>query len=152
MPEDGVAAVVEETHLCRHGITEVGRARMIDWMYEVLTAFNMHEQTFFLSVQLMDRYISATEKHLRLEDLHLIGITCMFVASKYEDITPLFMVTIVTRIGHNRFSRASILALERELLNTLKFKLAAVPTVFEFLERYLTDQYFLGFPGGVDSL
>ena len=31
------------THLTRHGITEVGRARMIDWMYEVLTAFKMSE-------------------------------------------------------------------------------------------------------------
>jgi len=31
---------------------------MIDWMFEVLTAFGMSEQTFFLSVQFMDRYIS----------------------------------------------------------------------------------------------
>ena len=79
------------THLTRHGITEVGRARMIDWMFEVLTAFKMSEQTFFLAVQYMDRYIAESEKLLDLSQLHLIGITCMFLASKFEDITPLFM-------------------------------------------------------------
>ena len=96
---------VHTTHLTRHGITEVGRARMIDWMFEVLTAFKMSEQTFFLAVQYMDRYIAESPKLLDLTQLHLIGITCMFLASKIEDITPLFMQTIVIRIGHHRFSR-----------------------------------------------
>ena len=39
-----------DTHLSRHGVTEVGRARMVDWMYEVLTAYDMGKQTFFLAV------------------------------------------------------------------------------------------------------
>ena len=29
---------------------------MIDWMIEVLTNFNCDEQTFFIAVQIMDRY------------------------------------------------------------------------------------------------
>lgn len=40
----------ETTHLTRHTITEVARARMVDWMFEVIYAFKMSEQTFFLSV------------------------------------------------------------------------------------------------------
>ena len=64
---------------------------MIDWMFEVLTAFKMSEQTFFLAVQYMDRYIAESEKLLDLSQLHLIAITCMFLASKFEDISPLFM-------------------------------------------------------------
>ena len=99
----------EDTHLSRHGITEVGRARMADWLYEVLRTFKMSEQTFFLSVQFMDRYIALTSRTLNLSQLHIIGITCMFIASKYEDITPLFMATVVKRIGHNRFSKDAIL-------------------------------------------
>ena len=142
----GSANKTEATHLTRHGITEVGRARMIDWMFEVLTAFGMSEQTFFLSVQFMDRYISKKSACLGLDQLHIIGITSMFIASKYEDITPLFMPTIVTRIGHERFPKESILRQEKEILGTLCFKLASVPTVLEFLERYLTDQYFVAYP------
>ena len=32
--------------------------------------------------------------------------------------------------------------LEREIISTLKFKLASVPTVLEFLESYLTHDIF----------
>ena len=39
-----------QTHLNRHEVTEVARARMVDWMFEVIMAFKMSEQTFFLSV------------------------------------------------------------------------------------------------------
>lgn len=130
------------THLGRHEITEVGRARMIDWMFEVLGCFQMCEQTFFLSVQYMDRFIAATPRFLELDELHVIGITSMFIASKYEDITPLFMQTLVTRIGHNRFTKENILHYEKEILGTLNFKLTAIPTVLEFLERHLTHPYF----------
>ena len=144
-----VAAGTPLTHLTRHGITEIGRARMIDWMFEVLTAFKMSEQTFFLSVQYMDRYIAESPKQHDLAELHLIGITCMFIASKYEDITPLFMQTIVIRIGHHRFSRDAVLEQERDILQTLSFKLSAVPTVLEFLDRYiLTHPYFKAYPLG----
>ena len=73
----------------------------------------------------------------------------MFIASKYEDITPLFMQTIVIRIGHHRFSRDAVLEQERDILNTLSFKMSAVPTVLEFLDRYiLTHQYFKDYPLG----
>jgi len=127
---------------------------MIDWMFEVLTAFKMSEQTFFLAVQYMDRYIAATPVALELEQLHIIGITCMFLASKFEDITPLFMQTVVARIGHHRFSREAILHQEKLILGTLCFKMAAVPTVLEFLQRYLTHAYLAAYPlrGGVQTL
>ena len=122
---------------------------MIDWMYEVLTAFKMSEQTFFLSVQYMDRYIAESDKNIDLDQLHLIGITCMFIASKYEDITPLYMQTIVIRIGHHRFTRGAVLELERDILSTLKFKMASIPSVFEWLERYiLSNKYFQEYPNG----
>lgn len=92
---------------------------MIDWMYEVLITYKMSEQTFFLSVQYMDRYIAESTKTLDLPQLHLIGITCMFIASKYEDMDPLYMQTIVFRIGHHRFTRNAILEQERDILSTL---------------------------------
>lgn len=139
----------QPTHLTRHGITEVGRARMIDWMYEVLVAFKMSEQTFFLSVQYMDRYIAESAVRLELDELHLIGITCMFIASKYQEITPLFMQTIVIRIGHHRFTRKDVLDKERVILSTLNFKMAAIPTVLEFIERFvLSHAYFKAYPYG----
>lgn len=42
--------------LVKHKITPALRARMVDWMIEVLTNFKCDDQTFFLSVSLLDRY------------------------------------------------------------------------------------------------
>ena len=106
----------EETHLSRHGITEVARARIIDWMFEVLQVFKMSEQTFYLSVQYLDRFICKTKRSLPLEELHLTGITCMFIASKYEDITPLFLKTMVKKVSHGKIRGDQILKLEREIV------------------------------------
>lgn len=43
----------------RHKITPALRARMVDWMIEVLTNFKCDDQTFFLAVSLLDRYLKA---------------------------------------------------------------------------------------------
>jgi len=36
----------------------------------------------------MDRYFSLVKEEITPEKLHLIGVTCIFMASKYEDIYP----------------------------------------------------------------
>ena len=61
----------------------------------------------------MDRFFKNSEKNLSGSDLHLTGITSMFISSKYEDVIPLLMKTIVRKIGHEKFSEYSIE--EREL-------------------------------------
>ena len=76
---------------------------MVDWMVEVLTAFKCSDSTFFIAVNLMDRYFDALNqqrKSLELNELHITGITCMFMASKYEDIYPLLMKTVFNKIAH----------------------------------------------------
>ena len=115
---------------------------MIDWMFEVLKVFKMSEQTFYLSVQYLDRFIAKAQRELKLEELHLIGTTCMFVASKYEDITPLYLRTMVKRVSHGKIKGDQILKLEREIVQTLGFRMSSVPTVLEFLESYLSHSYF----------
>ena len=57
----------DETHLSRHEITEVSRARMVDWMFECIKAFKMSDQTFFLSVQYLDRFINECPYKLKLD-------------------------------------------------------------------------------------
>lgn len=33
-------------------------------------------------------------------DLHIIGVTCMFIASKYEDYYPIKMKIVFEKIAH----------------------------------------------------
>lgn len=77
--------------LSPHKVTHAHRARMIDWMIEVLTNFKCEDQTFFLAVQIMDRYFKEKRPARELSELHVIGVTSMFLASKMEDIYPLRM-------------------------------------------------------------
>jgi len=49
---------LNENFLVRHEVSESLRARMIDWMVEVLTNFKCEDETFFISVAIMDSYMS----------------------------------------------------------------------------------------------
>lgn len=94
---------MQSNHLKSHKINGVYRAKMVDWMVEVLSAFKCSDQTFFIAVNLMDRYFDALAKQgiiLDLNELHLTGVVCMFMASKYEDVYPLLMKTVFNKIGH----------------------------------------------------
>ena len=130
---------ISSDHLASHKITAVYRAKMVDWMVEVLSAFRCDDQTFFLAVNIMDRYFDAYNKNsksLELHDLHLIGMTCMFIASKFNDIVPLFMKTVFAKIGHSKIPIETIRAKELDILRTLGFMVGSAPTPLEFLQSY----------------
>ena len=127
-----------EDCLIRHKITPALRARMIDWMIEVLTNFKCDDQTFFLAVSLLDRYFKGKSDTREVADLHIIGVTTMFIASKYEDIYPLKMKMVFEKIAHKKLSIERIKTLELDILKTIKYKIPA-PTVLDFLKIYLKE-------------
>jgi hypothetical protein len=91
-----------------------------------------------LAVNLLDRYFKNMEKAMPSGELHLTGIISMFIASKYEDIIPLMMRTVINKIGHNKFSLLQIEEKELEILRVLGYRIGA-PTVKEFLDRFQED-------------
>ena len=111
---------------------------MIDWMIEVLTNFKCDDQTFFLAVSLQDRFAKGCEKILEVGDLHVLGVTSMFVASKFEDIYPLKMKTVHEKIAHSKLDVEKIKTLELEIMRIIKYKIHA-PTVLDFLKVYLLE-------------
>jgi len=48
------------------------RAILLDWMMDVCEAYNLHRETLYLSIDFLDRYLSA-EQNLRKDHLQLIG-------------------------------------------------------------------------------
>jgi hypothetical protein len=94
----------------------------------------------------MDRYFNIlsngpSPRSLELHELHITGVACMFIASKYEDVYPLLMKTVFNKIGHKKMSVEAIRAKELDILRVLGFKIGAAPTPLEFLEKYM-DQIF----------
>jgi len=118
--------MISSQFLKAHKITGPYRAKMVDWMLEVLSAFHCADQTFFLAVSLMDRYFEALcqayqlqpdpQYSLELNELHITGIVAMFMASKYEDVFPLLMKTVVKKIGHEKITQESVRARESHIL------------------------------------
>lgn len=123
----------------RHKVTEFMRAKMVDWMVEVLSAFSLSTRTLFLSVRIMDKFFKQSQTTLFTSDLHLIGVVCMFVASKFEDIKPLKMNQVYDKVGHRRLSVAQIHTAERVLLTTLDYQVS-LPTLLDFLEEALIPE------------
>ena len=66
-------------------------------------------------------------------DLHLTGVVCMLIASKYEDVHPLIMKTVFLKIGHEKIPVAVIVAREQDILRSLGFKIGGAPTPLEFI-------------------
>ena len=122
----------------RHKVTPNLRARMVDWMIEVLTNFRCDDQTFFLSVSLMDRFFKNSKTRKEVSDLHAIGVTSMFVGSKFEDIYPLKMKTVFEKIAHKKLEISRIKEIELDMLSSIEYKIHA-PTVLDFLKVYLCE-------------
>lgn len=79
-------------------------------MMEVFQAFKCEQETYFLGVQLMDLFLYRLSQlkytdTVQKTELHLIGTTAIYIASKMEDILPLSVHTIVTSILHNEYSQ-----------------------------------------------
>lgn len=62
----------------------------------------------------------------------------MFISSKYEDLSPLLMKTIINKIGHGKFTLSGVLDREIKMLRIIEFRIGS-PTILEFIETYKTE-------------
>ena len=84
----------------------------------------------------MDRYFKGKAEAREVADLHLIGVTSMFIASKYEDIYPLKMKMVFEKIAHKKLPIERIKSMEMDILKVINYRIPA-PTSFEFIKVYL---------------
>merc|ERR1712156_1196050 len=63
------------------------RTILLDWLIEVCEVYRLQRETFYLSVDFFDRYMSLT-KNIPKTKLQLIGVTCLFISAKIEEIYP----------------------------------------------------------------
>ncbi|CAD8194357.1 unnamed protein product [Paramecium octaurelia] len=129
--------------LANHRIREWARGKMIDWMIEVFASnnddYSNNDLTFFRAANLLDAYLRSSY-NLNELDMYLIGVTCILIASKIEDIYQLSIKTIIQDLSHNNFSLFQIKQQEQIILETLNFD-TCFPTVNDYLQ-YLFLQLF----------
>lgn len=129
---------IKPTYLSEHKVDSHVRTKMIDWMIEVLYAYNCDTPTFYLAVHLLDLYISRSRVPLTVNDIHLSGICCIYIASKMEDIVPLRMTHVKTKIGHNKFTEKEIKKREKQILMEIDFEVISTST-YDFINTFILD-------------
>jgi len=114
-------------------INEKMRAILVDWLVEVHRMFKLLPETLFLSIGIIDRYLSLTASVAR-DKLQLVGVTAMLIASKYEEIYAPECNDFVY-ISDGAYTKQQILKMEQLVLNALNFNLTH-PSPLHFLRRY----------------
>lgn len=113
-------------------ITGKMRAILIDWLIQVHVRFNLLQETLYLTVAIIDRYLQIEKKTPR-EKLQLVGVTAMFIASKYEEMyCP--EVGDFAYITDKAYSKAEIRRMEVKMLGALDCYIS-YPLPLHFLRR-----------------
>lgn len=114
-------------------VTPNMRGILVDWLVEVSEEYKLVPDTLYLTVNLIDRFLS--QKFIEKQRLQLLGVTCMLIASKYEEICPP-RVEEFCFITDNTYTSLEVLKMESQVLNLLHFQLS-VPTIKTFLRRFV---------------
>jgi G2/mitotic-specific cyclin 2 len=107
------------------------RGILVDWLIEVHTRFHLLPETLFLAVNIIDRFLS--EKVVNLDRLQLVGVTAMFIASKYEEVLSPHVGNF-RHVADDGFTEEEILSAERFILSALDYDLS-YPNPMNFLRR-----------------
>lgn len=66
-------------------IKEYHRAVVIEWLSEVTSSYRMRRDTFYAAVTYFDTFLSKKQR-IQTSELQALGSTCLFTASKIEEI------------------------------------------------------------------
>jgi len=114
-------------------INERMRSILVDWLVEVHLKFKLVPETLYLTINLIDRYLERRE--VSRPKLQLVGVTCLLIASKYEEIYPPELRDLVY-ICDRAYSKQEILEMEEVVLKVLEYQIT-IPSAHAFLVRYL---------------
>ncbi|TYI83169.1 hypothetical protein E1A91_D05G273100v1 [Gossypium mustelinum] len=117
----------------QYDIDQRMRGILIDWLVEVHYKFELMEETLYLTINLIDRFLAV--KQIARKKLQLVGVTAMLLACKYEEVSVPVIEDLVL-ISDKAYSRQEVLDMEKLMINTLQFNLS-VPTPYVFMRRFL---------------
>lgn len=107
-------------------------------MIEVCTSFKCAPRTYFLAATIFDKYLVASYQNgqsFGIKAVHQIGITSIYMASKYEDVFPLHSKVVSEKIAHGSISPKEIVKREAEFLRLFDYNTDFV-TAFDFVQTY----------------
>ncbi|CAM8941588.1 unnamed protein product [Rhodiola kirilowii] len=137
------------------------RAILVDWLVEVAEGCRLSADAVFLAVNYIDRYLMTNV--VKRNKLQLLGVSCLLVASKYEENVPPYLEEMCF-LTDNSSTNDEILNMEKEVVKLLNHEMNAPTiktflrilakvspnkeqssTLLEFIERYLSELSLLNY-------
>jgi G2/mitotic-specific cyclin 2 len=107
------------------------RGILTDWLIELQERFRLLPETLFLCLNLIDRFLSA--RVVSLARLQLVGVTCMFIAAKVEEVVAPSAEELLAQTEAS-YSVADVFNSEKYVLKTLNWNVNYANPV-HFLRR-----------------
>ncbi|XP_057740628.1 cyclin-SDS [Arachis stenosperma] len=112
------------------------RSQMVHWIVEQSYRKQLRQETMFLGVSLLDRFLSKGYFKVK-RNLQIVGIACLTLATRIEENQQYSRVEQKNfYIGSNVYSRCEVVAMEWVVQEVLKFQ-CFIPTIYNFLWFYL---------------
>jgi len=106
-------------------INDKMRSILIDWIIDVHFKFGFTDETLFMTVSIIDRYLTINQ--IKRSNFQLLGITALMIACKHEEITD------------NAYNKSEVIKMEEEVLSKLNFEFL-YPSLIKFFE-YLSFHF-----------
>ena len=127
-------------------INEQMRSILVDWIIDIHFKFGFTDETLFMTILIIDRYLSI--KKISRSKLQLLGITSLMISCKHEEID-LPKTDDFIYITDNAYSKDEVFKMENDILNLFKFNLL-FPSPIKFYEmlsynfNFNKKQFYMG--------
>ena len=111
-------------------INDKMRSILIDWIIDVHFKFGFTDETLFMTVSIIDRYLTVTQ--IKRSNFQLLGITALLIACKHEEID-LPKVDDFIYITDNAYVKNDVIKMEEDVLSKLNFEFL-YPSPIKFFE------------------
>ncbi|CAJ0595568.1 unnamed protein product [Cylicocyclus nassatus] len=129
---------IEDDFMVQSPSTPKMRSILVDWLIQVHTRFHLLPETLHLTIYLLDIMLSRTK--VDKNELQLVGVSSMLVASKYEEMyAP--DIHDFEYITDNAYTKKMILKMEAKILTATDFDLSR-PHSLTFLRWFSKEMKF----------
>ena len=133
----GISPMPDHTYMGRQSeINEKMRSILVDWLIDVHFKFGLTDETLFMTVSIIDRYLSVEQ--ITRTNFQLLGITALMIACKHEEID-LPKIDDFIYITDNAYKKNEVIKMEFDVLSKLNFAFL-YPSPIKFFE-YLSFNF-----------